>query len=220
MAVTHALALLVAYAIGSIPFGYLVGRVHGIDIRKAGSGNIGATNVGRVLGRRHGMLVFALDLAKGALPVALTRHGAWATAAPSIAHVPLALLVAVMAVLGHMFPFTLGFKGGKGVATSLGAFLMLMPVPAIAALLIWFACAFAWHYVSLASIVASWSIPVLLIVSARSAAWRDRAALLIASALLALLVTIRHRANIKRLLRGVEPQAAWTLRKRTTGGSA
>src|SRR6185312_16210243 len=130
------LTLLVSYLVGAIPFGYLVGRWRGVDILKQGSGNIGATNVGRILGRPFGVLVFLLDFAKGALP-------AWIAFAWSSSHqldLPpdsLPVAAAVAAFLGHLFPIYLRFHGGKGVATAAGAVCVLVPGPALAALLTW-----------------------------------------------------------------------------------
>src|SRR5215472_13647210 len=116
--ILSALTLLAAYFIGAIPFGYLVARVRGVDILRQGSGNIGATNVGRVLGRRMGILVFCLDFAKGALPVvAALRFAAAVGEPPQI----LGVAAGMAAFLGHLFPVYLRFRGGKGVATGAGA---------------------------------------------------------------------------------------------------
>src|SRR4051812_44987549 len=135
-----------SYLLGAVPFGYLVARWRGVDILHAGSGNIGATNVGRVLGRGYGVLVFLLDFAKGALPVLAAaalapRHDpAWA---PQLFEVAAGLA----AFLGHLFPVYLGFRGGKGVATGAGVVLVLTPVPALAALLAWAALFTSTRYV-------------------------------------------------------------------------
>src|SRR3954466_8745482 len=113
-------AILISYLVGAVPFGYIVARLRGVDIFAAGSGNIGATNVGRVLGRKFGLLVFALDFLKGAVPVAFTRHFC-----PEIAWAPIAGGLA--AFVGHMFPIYLRFRGGKGVATGTGVVAMVLP---------------------------------------------------------------------------------------------
>src|SRR5262245_54563182 len=124
------LGILLSYLVGAIPFGYLIARSRGVDIFHAGSGNIGATNVGRVLGRRFGILVFVLDFLKGAVPVALmswwqgSRDGA-------------AVAAGLAAFVGHMFPIYLGFRGGKGVATGTGVVAVLLPGPAVGAVLVW-----------------------------------------------------------------------------------
>src|SRR5438552_2287286 len=132
-----AFATLAAYLIGAIPFGYLVARSRGVDILQQGSGNIGATNVGRVLGKRFGILVFAFDFAKGAAPALLAR---WLTT-PEIAEVVgrdgLPVLAGLAAFLGHMFPVYLRFRGGKGVATGAGVVSVLVPIPTAGALVAW-----------------------------------------------------------------------------------
>src|SRR3954468_2277590 len=149
------LALVIAYLAGAIPFGWLIARSHGIDLFHAGSGNIGATNVGRVLGRKFGLLAFALDFAKGAVPVAL------AGLLPAEAHAALVLPdalrvgVALCAFLGHLFPVYLGLRGGKGVATGAGTVFVLVPGPAALAVLAWAAVVGATRTVSLGSVVAA-----------------------------------------------------------------
>lgn len=202
-----AIAVLLGYVIGSIPVGYLVGKLAGVDVRREGSGNIGASNVGRLLGRPLGMLVFFLDLAKGALPVLLVKRSGWPAANDVILFAPLDHYVAIAAVLGHMYPVWLRFRGGKGVATALGVFLLLAPKATAIAFLVWCVCVFAWHYVSLASIVAAWSLPVALVVVEPYTK-----VLLLVTVGLAALVTLRHHANIGRLLRGEESRAKWTER--------
>jgi len=146
-----------AYLVGSVPFGYLMGRARGVDLRTRGSGNIGATNVARVLGRRWGLLCFALDVLKGLAPVLLAGlviagRGA---SAPGPARQGAWLAVAFGAIAGHVFPVWLRFRGGKGVATSLGVLLGFYPYftfAGLAALAIWVAVVAVWRYVSLASI--------------------------------------------------------------------
>src|SRR5208283_6016922 len=149
-----AVTILISYLVGAIPFGYLISRTKGVDILHQGSGNIGATNVGRVLGRRFGILVFLLDFAKGAVPVAVAlglrdRAGAETTAllGPS----GLGVCAGLAAFLGHLFPVYLRFRGGKGVATSAGVVAVLLPWPALGAVLTWVAVVCSTRYVSLAS---------------------------------------------------------------------
>jgi acyl phosphate:glycerol-3-phosphate acyltransferase len=199
-----ALAVLLGYAAGSIPFGLLIGLAKGVDIRREGSGNIGASNVGRLLGKPYGILVFLLDLAKGAVPVFLIKRVGW-PAADEVLGMPLDHYVGIASVLGHMFPVWLRFRGGKGVATALGVFLVLATEATLIAFLVWCVCVFAWQYVSLASIVAAWSLPLAMLVIG-SYPWT----LLVLTSMLAALVTFRHRANVGRLLRGEEAQAKWT----------
>src|SRR5579871_6901292 len=129
--------ILLSYLAGAIPFGYLIARSRGVDILKQGSGNIGATNVGRVLGRPFGVLVFLLDFAKGAMPALVARW--WdATHQLDLPTDTLPVAAAVAAFLGHLYPIYLRFRGGKGVATAAGAVTVLLPGPALAALFIWF----------------------------------------------------------------------------------
>src|SRR5438445_8079815 len=143
----------VAYLIGAVPFGYLVARSRGVDIFQEGSGNIGATNVGRVLGKRFGILVFFLDFAKGALPVAVAGWMAGGAEA-NLPQNSLEVTAGLAAFLGHLFPIYLRFRGGKGVATGAGVVAVLLPVPAITALLTWVAVLCLTRYVSLASLPA------------------------------------------------------------------
>src|SRR3954462_2971272 len=148
------LALVAGYLVRAVPFGWLIARSRGIDIFHAGSGNIGATNVGRVLGRKFGLVVFALDFAKGAVPVAV------AGLHPAEAHETLGLPnalrvgVALCAFLGHLFPVYLGFRGGKGVATGAGTIFVLVSGPAALAVFTWVVVLLASRMVSLASLSA------------------------------------------------------------------
>src|SRR5262249_13807282 len=145
---------LLGYLVGAIPFGYLVARARGINIFEHGSGNIGATNVGRVLGRKFGLLVFVLDFCKGALPAA----AGWALAprlSEDLAPDLLGVVAGVAALLGHLFPVYLRFHGGKGVATAAGVVTVLLPGPALGALLAWLVVVSATRYVSFASLCAA-----------------------------------------------------------------
>jgi acyl phosphate:glycerol-3-phosphate acyltransferase len=191
------------YLFGSFPAGYFAGRIAGVDVRAAGSGNIGATNVLRVLGKRWGYAVFFVDAFKGfaAVRVALflAEH-----LAPARAHaVYFAILAAVMCVVGHTFPIWLRFKGGKGVATSAGAIFGLMPLAAVIIFLIWVIVFEITRYVSVASLVAASSLPVTVALLLR---WKivEDAGLLYFSTVLAILVVWSHRSNFSRLLKGTE----------------
>ena len=186
-----ALAALLGYLIGSIPFGVLVTRALGLgDLRAIGSGNIGATNVLRTGNKAAAAATLLLDGAKGAVAVLLARHFAGETAA---------MVAGFAAFLGHLFPVWLGFKGGKGVATLLGLTLALAWPAGLAACATWLATAAAARYSSLAALVAAVSIPVWLAVFGRpDAVWLGIA--------LAVLVFVRHHANIRRLLAGTEPR--------------
>lgn len=155
----------VAFLMGSVPFGYLIGRANGIDIRKHGSGNIGATNLGRVLGRRFFFACFFMDLTKGMMPTLLAGHymGTLGTLQIATGDAWWWMGVMVAAVLGHMFTPWLGFKGGKGVATGLGALVGIMPamaLPATGAMLVYLMVLLLWRYVSLASCMAAGSLPL------------------------------------------------------------
>jgi acyl phosphate:glycerol-3-phosphate acyltransferase len=208
-------AIVIAYLIGAVPFGPIIARMHGKDLRTIGSGNIGATNLARACGRKWGYICFGLDVLKGLVPMIGARLAAArvleidsATIGPGF--LALWLAVGVAAILGHVFPIYLKFKGGKGVSTSLGIGLGLWPyftVGAVIALLIWIAVVLTWRYVSLASICASTSFPVTLAVAIAVKQDWDFASLwplMIAAAAIPLLVIVLHRGNIKRLMAGTE----------------
>jgi glycerol-3-phosphate acyltransferase PlsY len=191
------------YLFGSFPAGYLAGRLAGVDIRTVGSGNIGATNVLRVLGKSWGYPVFLIDAFKGFAAVRLTLSFAkyLPTAQPYSEY--LAILTAVMCIVGHTFPVWLRFKGGKGVATSAGALFGLMPFAVPVIILIWIIVFETTRYVSVASIAASVSLPIVVGLFLR---WKflEGTALFYFSLLIALLVLWRHRSNFSRLLNGTE----------------
>lgn len=198
-----AVVAVASYLIGAIPFGYLIARARGVDIFQQGSGNIGATNVGRVLGRPFGILCFLLDFAKGAGPVLAAQylHEHWAAGLPADA---LPVAAGLAAFLGHLFPVYLGFRGGKGVATGAGVVAILMPGPTLAALLTWLVVVCATRTVSLASLASATALCVFrLILTKHPFAAEDvttTAFCLVAAGL----VVARHHANIGRLLAGTE----------------
>ena len=216
-AVMWTIAIAFAYLLGSIPVGLLIARTKGIDLRAVGSGNIGATNAMRALGKRLGLLCFLLDIAKGAIPTLLvalllieqpiTGADAWRW-----------LAVAVAAVAGHMFPVWLRFKGGKGVATGFGALLGMWPVmtfPALLCAIIWIISLKLTRYVGVSSCLAAVAIPPLawatltLGNSGRAPLWDGQIPMtpfLAATALLAAFVVFKHRGNLSRTLAGVEPR--------------
>jgi acyl-phosphate glycerol 3-phosphate acyltransferase len=196
------LTLVAAYLVGAIPFGYVVARSRGVDIVRQGSGNIGATNVGRVLGRGYGIVVFLLDFLKGALPVVGAK--ALTPAGLDLPADALPVAAGVAAVVGHSFPVYLRFRGGKGVATGAGAVAILTPAPAAFALLSWVATLAVTRYVSMSSLLAC-----ALLCTAQLALtpdpWAREHRLVTAFCFLAgVLVFIRHHANIQRLLQGKE----------------
>ena len=197
-----------SYLFGSIPFAFVIARAHGRDLRSIGSGNIGATNLSRALGRRWAYLCFCLDVVKGLLPVLAASR--FISSRPTVAGLFLVLAVGCAAVLGHIFPLYIGFRGGKGVATSLGAALGLWPyytVCAAFAIMVWAAVVLVWRYISLASIAASAVFPVVLILAIMLTPGWDFVnlwPLLIVAIVIPLMVIVRHRANIKRLIAGEE----------------
>jgi glycerol-3-phosphate acyltransferase PlsY len=196
---------IVSYVLGSIPAGYLVGRMVGIDIRKAGSGNIGATNVTRVLGKRYGYPVFVVDFVKGLaaviLSILIAKYTQPGWSSPDL----FGITAAVASVIGHSFPVWLRFKGGKGVATSAGALFGLMPLAALVGALIWFVTFKLTRYVSVASITAAVGLPIIILIMT-SLNQTHRKGLFYASICLAAVVVLRHRSNLIGLIRGTEPR--------------
>lgn len=191
------------YLFGSFPAGYFAGRIAGVDVRSQGSGNIGATNVLRVLGKPWGYAVFFVDAFKGfaAVRVALFLAERLPEARPYAVY--FAILAAVFCVIGHTCPVWLGFKGGKGVATSAGVVFGLMPLAAVIIFLVWVIVFEITRYVSVASLIAASSLPgaVALLLH-----WKiiEGTGLLYFSTILAILVVWRHRSNFSRLLKGTE----------------
>lgn len=204
------LLIVVSYLLGSVPFGLLIARAHGIDLRTVGSGNIGATNVSRALGRTWAYVCFVLDVLKGLTPMLLARWLGVVSDQPQTGELFFWLLAGCAAVCGHIFPIYLKFKGGKGVATSLGVVLGLWPYFTLcgaAVFAVWAACVLIWRYVSLASILAAVSFPaVFIILTVFFEDWRFSQLwpLLIVAVLMPILVVARHVENIKRLLEGSE----------------
>jgi glycerol-3-phosphate acyltransferase PlsY len=205
------IAVLVAYLVGAIPFGLLIGLMRGVDIRQLGSGNIGATNLGRAVGRTWGLIGFFLDVAKGAIPVVVIGwlFGWLGESALSAGQVTQWLIVAMAAMAGHIFPIYLRFKGGKGVATGLGVMLGFWPMltlPAIGALLTWVIFVGTLRYVSVASVVGACVLPGYFLVAAIVNGWSlvELWPLLVATSLMAFLVIVRHISNLRRLIEGAE----------------
>jgi len=214
MYIIFAPAIIGAYLLGSIPFGLLIAKAHGKDLRSIGSGNIGATNVSRALGRKWAYVCFVLDVLKGVVPMLVTLSLARGSSSESQTEKVILLLlwlaVGCGAILGHIFPIYLKFRGGKGVATSFGVALGLWPYYTICAsfaIAIWIVVVLIWRYVSLASICASISFPLVLILAIILRPGWDFISLwplLIAATAIPLMVIIRHRENIKRLIAGTE----------------
>ncbi|MCL4221000.1 MAG: glycerol-3-phosphate 1-O-acyltransferase PlsY [Phycisphaerales bacterium] len=220
-----ALGFLFGLTVGSIPFGVIIGRCRGVDIRAAGSRNIGATNVGRLLGFRFFLLCFFLDMLKGLVPTLTVGYlagtlGRFDLPTP---HACGLLTVMIAPVLGHMFSPFVGFRGGKGVATGVGALLGIYPImtlPAVGGLLVFLLVLALWRYVSAGSCVAAATIPIWVYLEFKTAEnvtdanqqplvsdWVTAGGpFLLVSVALACLVIWKHRANLGRLLRGTEPK--------------
>jgi acyl phosphate:glycerol-3-phosphate acyltransferase len=193
-------AIVASYLLGSIPAAYLAGRSRGIDLRKHGSGNLGATNVIRVLGTKIGLLVFAVDMAKGAIPVAFFPRWVPVAAMPMGSATVVAILCGIAAIIGHVRPIYLMFgSGGKGVATAAGVFLALAPIQTTLALLIFAVVLLSSGFVSLGSLTSAATLPVLLGVTVGV-----RSPLFTISIVVAAFVFWTHRANIARLRNGQE----------------
>ncbi len=227
---------LFAFLLGSIPFGLFIARAKGIDIRQHGSGNIGATNVLRVVGKKHGIICLILDALKGFVPVVIAlnlvqiegRHlqipvaflDAWAVKLPAVDAVKaqtVHIVTALFAVLGHNYSPWVGFKGGKGIATSAGVLLALMPFAVLLLIVIWLLLFSVTRYVSVASIGAAAALPLLTHMGARfhhinndkslptlweAGTWNKP--LFVFSVIIAALAIWKHRANIQRLMKGTE----------------
>ena len=195
----HSLIPLIAYLLGSIPFGFLIVKARGRrDIRESGSGNIGAANVARTAGTAAGLFTLLFDAGKGFLAV-------WIAAKWTAGDMRWMMAAAVFAVLGHIFTVWLEFRGGKGVATALGAFLAICPQAVAAAAVLWLLVAFFWRYSSLASIVAAAALPVFvqLLYAPRHA---PPLYVTLCTVLISVLVLAKHRPNIQRLIDGTEPR--------------
>lgn len=191
MTASGAVTLLLAYLLGSVPFGVILGRAWtGVDIRKHGSGNIGATNVLRTLGLRFALATFVLDALKGVLPVLLARA---AGQGPGVA-----ALAGIAAVAGHNWPVFLSFRGGKGIATSWGFITAAAPAAGLAFALVWIAVVIVTHYASLGSMIGAAAAPIVCLLV--GASWQYVAACVV----IAVFAVIRHGANIRRLLAGNE----------------
>ncbi|NMD70468.1 glycerol-3-phosphate 1-O-acyltransferase PlsY [Bacillus sp. DNRA2] len=192
--VTNGIIIIIAYLLGSIPSGLIVGKVfYGIDIREHGSGNLGATNTFRTLGKKAGLVVTFADILKGTLAVLLVR---WLGADFH------PLIAGIIAVVGHMFPVFAGFRGGKAVATSGGILLAYAPVMFMILLLAFFISLYITKYVSLSSMLAA-------IAAITYSLFTGDLPLIIVVGLLSSFVIFRHRANIKRIIDKTEPKVTW-----------
>ena len=199
--IAYVIVGVIAYLLGSIPTGYLVGKGRGIDIRSVGSGNIGATNVFRTLGKPAGIFVLIVDALKGWIAVALVARWVAHRYQPGsdfAAREWLAICAAIWAVLGHNYTCWLQFKGGKGIATSAGVLAALVPWSVVIVVSIWIVVLAVSRYVSLASMLAAFALPI--------ATWLtgDTITMIVVSGIIGALAIYKHKANIKRLLNGTE----------------
>ncbi len=192
MSTEEMLLLVVAYIAGSIPFGLILAKLRGVDLRSVGSGNIGATNVLRAVGKKEAALTLAGDMLKGVFPVLLILS--------TSGNSKVAALGGLFSVLGHNYPVFLGFRGGKGVATSLGVILAFDPLIGGLTLFLWLLSAFIFRYSSLSALIAFGLLPLDMII------FRGRGVGFLLGLLLAVLIFWRHRGNIQRLLNGTEPR--------------
>ncbi len=195
---------LLSYGLGSVSFALIAGKLlKGIDLRDFGSGNVGATNAGRVLGRKAGIGVFLLDVAKGFVPAFFLAQ---LVDADPASFVRPGLVFGIAAILGHSFPFYLKFKGGKAVATSAGVMLALAGWEALVALLVWIVCVKTTRMISLASIAGALVFPVAFFCLHLETAFGADLDVMLAGILLSLLILYRHKANVVRIFSGTEPR--------------
>ncbi|MBN1796780.1 MAG: glycerol-3-phosphate 1-O-acyltransferase PlsY [Sedimentisphaerales bacterium] len=197
-----------AYLLGSVPFAYIAAIAHGKNLYQIGSGNIGATNLARALGKKWGYACFAFDVSKGLIPMLIGTT--LINAQPAVAEIILWLAAGTAAIIGHIFPVYLKFKGGKGVSTSFGVALGLWPyftLSAAVALIAWIIVVLIWRYVSLASVIASVIFPIALIcliIFLEEWRFQNLWPLFVAAIGIPVMVIIRHRENIKRIASGTE----------------
>ena len=203
MLISYIFGIVISYLVGSIPFGYVIAIAKGVDVRKEGSGNIGATNVGRVLGRKFGAIIFVLDLLKGFVVVLLVPILVSDIEFPATSDKLLVILCGLCVLLGHAFPVYLKFKGGKAVATSFGVFIWLAPIPVAIAFGVWILTVIVSRYVSLGSMVGAIALMggVIGLGSSPFGSGKYLTALSIA---VAILIIIKHISNIKRIIAGTE----------------
>ncbi len=188
--------VLIAYFLGAVPIGLLIAKIYGHpDIRREGSGNIGATNVARVVGKKQGLITLIGDISKGAVPVLLAM---WLIGTDTLTKQFWIALIGFSSFLGHIFPIYLKFRGGKGVATATGVFFAISPLAVVFDLLIFLFVVWRFRYVSLGSLSAAFAMPFLLFIISGKKAYISL------SILMAILIFYRHKENIGRLLKGEE----------------
>ncbi len=203
MLISYIFGIVISYLVGSIPFGYVIAIAKGVDVRKEGSGNIGATNVGRVLGRKFGAIIFVLDLLKGFVVVLLVPILVSDIEFPATSDKLLVILCGLCVLLGHAFPVYLKFKGGKAVATSFGVFIWLAPIPVAIAFGVWILTVIVSRYVSLGSMVGAIAL-MGGVIGLGSSPFGSGTYLTALSIAVAILIIIKHISNIKRIIAGTE----------------
>jgi glycerol-3-phosphate acyltransferase PlsY len=185
------LVILVSYILGSIPFGYIIAKIKGVDITKLGSGNIGATNVGRYLGKPYFFIVLFLDAVKGFIPTILFKL---------LFGLEYGILAGLFSVIGHSYSIFMKFKGGKGVATGLGVSIALIPIETIIGFGVWFLVLMIFKIMSLASIISAISVFIVVLFLEKSSLIK------IVCGIIAVLIVLRHKSNIERIIKGTEPK--------------
>jgi len=185
------LVILVSYILGSIPFGYIIAKMKGIDITKLGSGNIGATNVGRYLGKPYFFIVLFIDAIKGFIPTILFKL---------LFGLEYGILAGLFSVIGHSYSIFMKFKGGKGVATGLGVSIALIPIETIIGFGVWFLVLTIFKIVALASIISAISVFIVVLFLEKSSLIK------IVCGIIAVLIVLRHKSNIERIIKGTEPK--------------
>jgi glycerol-3-phosphate acyltransferase PlsY len=185
------LVILVSYILGSIPFGYIIAKIKGVDITKLGSGNIGATNVGRNLGKPYFFIVLFLDAIKGFIPTILFKL---------LFGLEYGILAGLFSVIGHSYSIFMKFKGGKGVATGLGVSIALIPIETIIGFGVWFLVLMIFKIMSLASIISAISVFIVVLFLEKSLLIK------IVCGIIAVLIVLRHKSNIERIIKGTEPK--------------
>ncbi len=194
-----------SYLCGGIPFGLIIGKCNGVDVRSEGSGNIGATNILRICGKKWGYFCFMLDTLKGFFPVIIAKHLPLLDQLNHQEYVPIIVITGV--VMGHIWSPYIKFKGGKGVATSAGALLAITPIATLISLFIWYLVFSIFRYVSLASIIAAIVLPVIVVfldILYKHPSTHVNNPILFFLVVLSLMVVIKHKENIQKLLNGTE----------------
>ncbi len=205
MIIKLVLIFVLSYLFGGIPFGYIIGKLHGIDIREHGSCNVGATNVTRLFGKKWGVPCFLMDFIKGFIPIYFVQYYLFSII--NISNIPLglAIVISILGVfLGHTYCIYLRFKGGKGVATCAGAFIAVTPLGILCSLIVWAITYFKTKYVSLASILAAISLAFFSALFSFTGIYKISPKILYFIIIIAIFVIYKHKSNIVKLINGTE----------------